>query len=206
MKRLPVLCAESVGREVLEITPANKAAATAWAHVGVLKNDLSDDRRTGTQAVRSTLTDPITDAALTSAAALIPIDSPSFCAQLDHKHPRTTSGSRVHPDDTMNSDLALGLGSTVAPGWPLRTSIIAGRHLQVDQDAAADRDILGRHVRLNPPSWVSHGLRADDRTLVGASAALLQGRKLSQDVVAAAGSSVTRGVPEGSGVKGVSAR
>jgi sugar O-acyltransferase (sialic acid O-acetyltransferase NeuD family) len=112
----------------------------------------------------------------------------------------------LHPDATAGPDVVVGPGSIVSVGSRLSTTIVVGEHVHIDENVAVGQDSrIGDFARLNPQACVSGSVAVSTRSVVGASATILQCVSVGGDAVVGAAACVIRSVPNGPIVKGVPA-
>lgn len=113
----------------------------------------------------------------------------------------------VHPAATVGATVRLGPGTIVCAGARLTAHILAGLHVHVHVNATVGHDTrLGDFVSLYPQAAVSGDCHLEQAVTVGATATVLQGRRVGEGAFVGAGAVVVRDVGPGRTVKGVPAR
>ena len=113
----------------------------------------------------------------------------------------------VHPAASIGSAVTIGEGSIVCAGVHVSTNVVLGRLVYLNPNATVGHDaILQDFVAVNRVATISGDVLVGARSLIGASAVVLEGPPLGDDPVVGASACATGDVYHGSIVMGVTAR
>jgi sugar O-acyltransferase (sialic acid O-acetyltransferase NeuD family) len=117
-----------------------------------------------------------------------------------------TATTLVHPRAVVAPETTVAPGCVVMAGAHVSSSVTLGAHVQVHYNATVGHDaVLGPFTSVYPGANVGGATRLEEGATVGSGAVVLQGRLLGAGCLVGAGAVVTRDVPPGATVAGVTA-
>lgn len=138
---------------------------------------------------------------------VIGIGDPRIRARVALTLPDHPAATLVHPAATIGRLTTLGEGTVLFPGARVTTNVRAGRHVHLNQNTTVGHDtVLDDYVSVHPLAAVSGNCHLEPQSLIGTTAAVLQGRRVGHSATVGAGACVTRDVPATTTVIGVPAR
>jgi sugar O-acyltransferase (sialic acid O-acetyltransferase NeuD family) len=199
------------GREVFNIVQAVNGNRAQWDVEGFVDDCPSDENLQRVSALGSSHIGNVQALAQRGRpfTALVAIGAPAARAAIVGRlaSVAVTFPVLLHPDATVGPDVVVGPGSIVAAGARLSTNIVVGEHVHIDQNVTVGHDSrIGDFARLNPQACVSGSVAVGTRSVVGASATILQCLSVGDDAVVGAAACVVRDIPNNTVVKGVPAR
>jgi sugar O-acyltransferase (sialic acid O-acetyltransferase NeuD family) len=118
-----------------------------------------------------------------------------------------TFATVIHPSAVVASDVILQEGVQIMAGAVIQPGSAIGSNTIVNTNVTVDHDcIIGSHVHLSPGVTLSGGVRIGTTVHLGTGATVIQGVKIGASSFVGAGAVIVTDIPNGSQVKGNSAR
>ena len=115
--------------------------------------------------------------------------------------------SVFHSTSSTASNATISPGCFVAAGAIVGPETCIGQHSIVNHGAVVDHDcVIEDFVHISPNATLGGCVSVGQRTLIGAGAVVLPGRKIGGDCIIGAGAVVVNDIPDGQTVVGVPAK
>ncbi|OUU01685.1 MAG: hypothetical protein CBB92_03240 [Flammeovirgaceae bacterium TMED32] len=113
----------------------------------------------------------------------------------------------VSPNTNVSDSVQIGMGSLVVTGAIINAGAVIGEGVIVNTGAIVEHDCsIGNFTHICPRAMIAGDVVIGVHTWIGIGSTVIEGRKIGDNVMVAAGSVVVSDVPSGSRVKGVPAR
>lgn len=126
---------------------------------------------------------------------------------------KRTEFQELQPFSVFHSTSSTASTATISPGCFVAAGAIVGpearigQHSIVNHGAVVDHDcVIEDFVHISPNATLGGFVSVGQRTLIGAGAVVLPGRKIGEDCIIGAGAVVVNDIPEGQTVVGVPAK
>jgi sugar O-acyltransferase (sialic acid O-acetyltransferase NeuD family) len=133
-----------------------------------------------------------------------PVVRQRLASQLEAQglRPRTV----IHPRSIIGPDTTIGQGSVILGGAHVSSSVILGRHVQINYNATIGHDaVIDDYATIYPGANVSGSVHLCQGVTMGTNSCVIQRLTIGQGTFVGAGAVVVRDIPGGLVVKGVPA-